>query len=475
MNKALSEIYDFKEFKKLLEVPAPSKKLKRMENYLINMPWGDASEGENSIYFNKEGVKVVIEQDNIGNLYITKGEALLYPCVVAHYDENQHSRSEGYTVHKSGDVLFGFDPNAKRQCGAGFDDKCGIYACYLAMKKYDAVKVALFVDEEIGCVGSSNASMDFFNDVAFVAQLDKSVYGGKSIFTEETNYIEVLSDEFKGKVAPYLEKYGYEMGAGTYTDVGMLAENGIGVCVFNMSCGYLNEHSSNEICFEGLYLKALDLLDEIIRDFSDKRWEHKDSAIQQYGYIDYGEDMDEDIVYMVASGEQLNKSQFAQFKNIILGCRFKKGKRDVYNIGLQYAYGNKKYPWEYFLNKISEFKFKDYTDYLKWYFSENPESTEKPDYADEYLNSTYGVKSVRSMKRSGWIGDYEYEAMYCIALFNDGKIADARNELLSLLNEGKYGQVDYVMSAVSQLHSSNSHIISLLMEVYNEMEELRDE
>ena len=46
------------------------------------------------------------EVDNIGNLYVKKGEAETYPCLVAHMDQVQKTHSRDFQVVEAGDVLF---------------------------------------------------------------------------------------------------------------------------------------------------------------------------------------------------------------------------------------------------------------------------------------------------------------------------------------------------------------------------------
>ena len=108
--------------------------------------------------------------DDMSNIYITKGETEFYPCFVAHLDtvhhmsnilvkEEKHPNDHG----EYKDALKAYTPFSNQPTGIGGDDKCGIFVCLQLLEKLDNVKVAFFVSEEIGCIGSSVAD-DFFFD-----------------------------------------------------------------------------------------------------------------------------------------------------------------------------------------------------------------------------------------------------------------------------------------------------------------------
>ena len=69
-------------------------------------------------------VTLTVETDEIGNLFITKGVAEVYPCVAAHLDEI-HSPCEREVVIE-GDRIFTVDRLWNR-VGCGADDKNGIW------------------------------------------------------------------------------------------------------------------------------------------------------------------------------------------------------------------------------------------------------------------------------------------------------------------------------------------------------------
>ena len=113
------------------------------------------------------------EVDNIGNLYVVKGESDTFPCIVAHMDQVQKTHSHDFQVVETKDVLFGFSLKNVELQGLGADDKNGIWIALKCLKKYPIMKCAFFVGEEIGCIGSSKCDMTFFTDCRYVLQCDR--------------------------------------------------------------------------------------------------------------------------------------------------------------------------------------------------------------------------------------------------------------------------------------------------------------
>ena len=146
----------------------------------------------------------------------------------------------------------------------GADDKNGVFICLECLKKYDSMKVVFFREEETGCKGSSEAVMSFFDDVRFVIQPDRK---GNSDLITNIGYSGLCSDEFIEAIEP--EKWNYKEESGLMTDVLALKENGLGVSCINVSCGYYNAHSDEEITMKKDLLKCLMFIEHIIEDCTD--------------------------------------------------------------------------------------------------------------------------------------------------------------------------------------------------------------
>lgn len=184
--------------------------------------------------------EAVVTQDNTGNLYITKGVAVSYPCLCAHMDQVQDFHPSDFTCVETDEVIFGYSPKMRKQCGLGADDKNGIFLALSALMEYPVLKCAFFIGEEIGCIGSSAADIGFFIDCRFCAQIDRR--GSSDMVTDISGPL--CSDSFIN--AADCESWGYRESGGMMTDVEALAEAGVSVSCINLSCGYYNPHTDCE-------------------------------------------------------------------------------------------------------------------------------------------------------------------------------------------------------------------------------------
>lgn len=182
-----------------------------------------------------------VTQDASGNLYVTKGDADSYPCLCAHMDQVQHLHPKDFTCVEGDDVIFGYSPKMRKQCGLGADDKNGLFIALTCLQRYYVLKCAFFVAEEIGCVGSSNADVHFFDDCRFCVQIDRR---GNADMVTSISYSDICSDNFIE--ATKCVDYGYAVSTGLMTDVEALRENGVICSCINLSCGYYEPHTDYE-------------------------------------------------------------------------------------------------------------------------------------------------------------------------------------------------------------------------------------
>lgn len=232
--------------KALYEIHSPSGNEKKLKRFIKK--W---------VANNIEGVTCT--WDNAGNVYFVKGESDTYPVVVAHLDQVQKHHSKDFKAVVTEDIVFGYSPSEKEYQGLGADDKNGLWIALKCLQTFDVIKVAFFVGEEIGCVGSSKCNMDFFADARFVVEPDRR--GGNDLITSISGY-DIASKEFLN--AFNYASFGYEETSGLMTDVLELTERGVGVACINMSCGYYNPHSDEEFTVISDLLNALDLVEHII-------------------------------------------------------------------------------------------------------------------------------------------------------------------------------------------------------------------
>ena len=103
--------------------------------------------------------------------------------------------------------------------------------------------------------------MPFFDDVRFVVQPDRK---GNSDLITAISFTELCSGEFIREAAP--ERWGYAENNGLMTDVLTLKENGLEVSCANVSCGYYNAHTDEEITVKKDLQKCLDFVEHLIED-----------------------------------------------------------------------------------------------------------------------------------------------------------------------------------------------------------------
>lgn len=231
-------------------------------------------------YFEERGVTGEI--DPYGNLYITKGEATVYPCVVAHTDINQDVVERPQVMH-SDNFIFGMDDATGEQCGIGADDKVGVYFALEMFDRFKAIKLFFPKDEEVGLVGTSKANKNFFSDCSMLVQLDRR--SSKNELITDTNGVVVCSDEFIEASKSLRQNYNYVTGIGSCTDIGDIAQfNTVDCVAMNVSCGYVNEHSSQEVISKPHFVNAINFGYELLNLGINKKWVHKTESL--YGVVE---------------------------------------------------------------------------------------------------------------------------------------------------------------------------------------------
>ena len=209
--------------------------------------------------------KLKIENDTHGNIYVTKGKANLYPCIVSHLDQ-VHKYAQNKTIFQNGDYLLAFD--GPRQVGTGGDDLVGVFMCLQLLEDYNFIKVVFFVAEEVGCIGSGACDLSYFDDCMFIGQADRK---NNSDFINYSNGVQLFGEEFSTFVAPVLKDYNYKECVGIATDAGCLSKRNVGIACFNISCGYYNPHTSTEYVSIKDVTNCYNVICDIISN-SDKRF-----------------------------------------------------------------------------------------------------------------------------------------------------------------------------------------------------------
>ena len=192
--------------------------------------------------------------DQKGNVYLTKGSEKMtsgeyYPCVVSHMDTVHRSHIE-YIINKerldiveNGGKLTARRPNTDKQTGIGGDDKCGVYVCLEMFNKFDVLKGAFFVEEEINMLGSQQADDKFFENVGYAIQFDAP---SDNWISEVCSGVKLFDQEFKDEITQTLNESGYtKFSIDPFTDVTQLATKYDFNCL-NLGCGYYRQHTDFE-------------------------------------------------------------------------------------------------------------------------------------------------------------------------------------------------------------------------------------
>lgn len=235
-----------------------------------------------------------VKCDKDGNMYITKGESETYPCVVAHLDQVQENHAKDFKCLETEEVIIGFSKKRLQQQGLGADDKVGIWIGLKCLQRFDAIKLAYFVGEETGCIGSDACDMTFFDDCRFVIQCDRR---GHEDLVTEISWTQLCSKEFLDDIRYW--KFGYRECIGLMTDVETLKNRGLAVSCINMSCGYYKPHTDQEFVYKPAVLNCLAFVEHIVTNCT-KVYPHKDETRKlelhnyygdYYGYYSYYDDI----------------------------------------------------------------------------------------------------------------------------------------------------------------------------------------
>ncbi len=254
--------------KKLYAIHSPSGKEDKMIKFLVS-------------YIKSLPGDIKLGKDAYGNLYVWKGESETFPCIVAHLDQVQRTHSKDFRAVETRDIIFGYSPSNHQFEGIGGDDKNGIFIALEALKKYDCLKVVFFKEEETGCQGSSHTEMNFFDNCRFVIQADRK---GNSDLITSIGGTDLCSEKFIQDIDP--EKWGYKEEQGMMTDVETLKEKGLSVSAINLSCGYYNPHTDEEVSVKRDIEKCWKLIQHIIEECTEVYPHEVGENGSYYGYYD---------------------------------------------------------------------------------------------------------------------------------------------------------------------------------------------
>ena len=257
--------------------------------YSIECNWKDEYKMVSFIlnYCHKElkDSNLKFELDHYGNLFITKTTTNLdaFVCIIAHMDTVQNYIMPR-KIFMQGNKIRAVYRDGKT-AGLGADNRNGIFVTLKLLKEIDNLKVLFTVEEEIGGIGAREAAanIDFFSDVMYMIQADRR---GSHDLIVHTNGIDSASPDFINRISDISKQYNYFNAYGTFTDVGILAEEHR-ISGVNVSCGYYHEHTEKEYTDFSELMNCYKYIRAIILATKD---ENKFYTIQiperKYGYIE---------------------------------------------------------------------------------------------------------------------------------------------------------------------------------------------
>ena len=289
--------------KEVLSIPSISGNESMVRDYIIE-------------YAKKNSIEYYT--DARGNLYLTKGSDKMtsgeyYPCVVSHMDTVHGSHRElietktNLIIESINDsensdglsTLIAKHPITKEQTGIGGDDKCGVYVCLEMFERFDVLKGAFFVEEEIGMLGSRVADDKFFENVGYAIQFDAP---SSNWISEICSGVKLFDEDFKEEIKGTLNECGYtKFSVDPYTDVNQLAKKYDFNCL-NLGCGYYRQHTNSEYVVVAEVFDAVKAGYELIKKLGIEKYTHKkiqektlisETNYSQDTYNDYEYDFDD--------------------------------------------------------------------------------------------------------------------------------------------------------------------------------------
>lgn len=182
------------------------------------------------------------------NIYVTKGDAELYPCFVSHIDTVHPINKKMVvteSIRKEQRIMTGIDSETGKPSGIGGDDKCGVFLCLEMLDRLDNVKVAFFGGEERGMQGSKRLDKEFFSNVCYAIQYDSPQGNSMSMSLNQLDLFE-KKEEFGSIAGPLITEAGITQWCRhPYTDIYQVVKQ-CNLSGLNLAAGYHNYHRPDE-------------------------------------------------------------------------------------------------------------------------------------------------------------------------------------------------------------------------------------
>ena len=221
-----------------------------------------------------------VREDKSGNLIATKGDIVGAPVLIAHTDTVL--RTEPLHIVVLNEWIMAIDGDGK-QAATGADDRAGCAAILQLIPRLQDVICIFMAYEEHGGLGAQGFELELIQGASIVIELDRRItskVASDAIWS--TNGITIASAACKRALKSVFSRYGYKYNEGTFTDVGELKHNGLIPSCFNLSIGYMREHSSTEVLYLPAYMRALDCALAIIKACKGRQYPHEPVSTSRY-------------------------------------------------------------------------------------------------------------------------------------------------------------------------------------------------
>jgi len=196
------------------------------------------------------------QYDNMGNIFIGDFEKNR-PCLIAHLDSVFDKKPKNVRLKKG---------KIKSDTGLGGDDKCGIIAILEILKTNDDINAIFTVDEEIGGIGARGIKKSQIANVQYFIEIDRRDKNdlANTIYGEQ-----IASYDFLDDIGDLIDKYGFELTDGAYSDVLDLSITS-NISSINLSAGYYNPHTKDEYVILKELQNTINFVEEILKTTTKK-------------------------------------------------------------------------------------------------------------------------------------------------------------------------------------------------------------
>ena len=179
-------------------------------------------------------------------------------CLVAHLD----------TVHKQLPQQIFYDKEEQviwSPQGSGHDDRAGVYSIMELVKRGLRPHVLFTWNEEVGGIGATEAAQLLTGEgIDFCIELDRR--GEK-----DSVYYDCDNPDFED----YINSFGFETAIGSFSDISLVCPSW-GCAGVNLSIGYQNEHTPQEILYVDWMINTIDKVEQILlsKDYDKEKFKY---------------------------------------------------------------------------------------------------------------------------------------------------------------------------------------------------------